>query len=74
MSHRCHARGCEEETPPRNLFCLTHWRMTPKPLQDAVWKNYRPGQERTKDPSVAYLRAMDEAIEAVAAIEAERAR
>jgi len=69
--HCCHARGCAVEVPPRKLFCLKHWRMTPRALQAAVWEHYRPGQEIDKQPSEAYLAAMNAAIEAVAAREAE---
>jgi alkylhydroperoxidase family enzyme len=68
--HRCHARGCDTPVPPRKLFCLRHWRMTPAPLQREVWRHYRPGQEIDKQPSGAYLRAMLDAIAAVAAAEA----
>lgn len=67
MSHKCHARGCQREIPPRLLMCLTHWRQVPKPLQAAVWRHYRKGQEITKDPSAAYLEAQRAAIDAVAA-------
>jgi len=67
--HRCHARGCETPVPPRKLFCLRHWRLTPRALQRAVWQHYRAGQEIDKRPSGAYLRAMLDAIEAVARAE-----
>lgn len=69
MSHTCHAKGCRREVRPSLLMCLAHWRLVPKPLQLAVWKHYRPGQEITKDPSEEYLAAMRTAIEAVARIE-----
>lgn len=64
--HTCHATGCEKRVPPRMLMCGKHWRMVPKPQQDAVWATYRPGQERTKDPSREYLIAARAAINAVA--------
>jgi hypothetical protein len=48
------------------LMCARHWRMVPKALQNAVWSTYRPGQERTKDPSPEYLVAARSAIDAVA--------
>lgn len=37
------------------LFCLRHWRMTPKTLQAAIWRTYRKGQEITKTPTALYL-------------------
>jgi hypothetical protein len=69
-AHTCHATNCTTPVPPRMLMCARHWRMVPKPLQDDVWATYRPGQERTKDPSLEYLNAAFTAIEAVAIREA----
>jgi protein gp37 len=68
--HTCHARGCTVEVPPRLLMCARHWRLVPRPLQAAVWRHYRAGQENTKDPSRDYLQAAVAAIDAVAAREA----
>jgi diadenosine tetraphosphatase ApaH/serine/threonine PP2A family protein phosphatase len=65
-AHLCHAEGCQVEVPPRLLMCRRHWRMVPPPLQDAVWANYRRGQERRKDPTPEYMAAARAAIEAVA--------
>jgi hypothetical protein len=69
MSHKCHAKGCELDVPPRMLFCSRHWAMTPRAIQRAVWAHYVPGQEIRKDPTPEYLRVMGDAIEAVAAKE-----
>lgn len=55
MAHSCHALGCTVETPPRLFMCRPHWAMVPKEMQDTVWKTYRPGQERDKQPSERYL-------------------
>ena len=41
--------------------------MVPRALQQAVWREYRPGQEIDKMPSEAYLAVRREAIAAVAA-------
>jgi hypothetical protein len=65
VSHKCHAKGCNQEIPPRLLCCARHWRMVPKRLQAAIWKHYRPGQEIDKDPTPEYLEVMRQAIEAV---------
>jgi hypothetical protein len=37
------------------LFCLPHWRALPKKIQDAIWREYRPGQERDKRPTWRYM-------------------
>jgi hypothetical protein len=57
MAHTCHAFGCETPVAPKLLMCRRHWFMVPKAAQKAVWDTYRPGQERTKDPSPEYLLA-----------------
>lgn len=53
--HTCHAPGCTRRVPARMFACLQHWRALPKAYQDAIWREYRPGQEITKDPSPAYM-------------------
>lgn len=68
-SHLCHAVACERPVPPAILMCAEHWRMVPGELQREVWRTYRPGQERDKHPSAAYVQAQKRAIEAVAALE-----
>jgi hypothetical protein len=35
--------------------CRAHWYKLPKPLRDAIWRAYVPGQEITKTPSQKYL-------------------
>lgn len=35
--------------------CKTHWFSLPKFLRDAVWREYRSGQEIRKDPSTGYI-------------------
>src|SRR5262249_9742426 len=53
MSHHCHAAGCERSVPPRMFVCSTHWRKLLPALQRAIWREYKPGQERTKNPHEA---------------------
>ena len=65
MKHTCHATGCPVPVPRRMLMCKRHWRMVPKPLQDAVWATYVPGQEQRRDPTPEYLAAARAAINAV---------
>ena len=55
MSHTCHWPGCGKNVPPAMWGCREHWFKLPKPLRDAVWKAYVPGQEITKTPSAEYL-------------------
>ncbi len=35
--------------------CREHWCALPQKIRDAIWQEYRPGQEVTKDPSIRYL-------------------
>jgi hypothetical protein len=37
------------------VMCPADWRALRKPVQDAIWREYRPGQERDKQPSSRYL-------------------
>lgn len=55
MIHRCHASGCNRAVPARMFMCRDHWYALPKPMRDAIWATYRPGQERDKRPSAEYL-------------------
>lgn len=64
--HFCHAVNCTKIVAPKMLMCFQHWRMVPKPLQQAVWAHYRPGQEVDKRPTSDYLDAANAAIKAVA--------
>lgn len=67
MTHHCHARGCEVAVPPKIFMCRRHWYALPKPMRDAVWATYRPGQEIDKRPSREYLDASKQAIDWLAA-------
>lgn len=55
MSHTCHAPDCKAPVPPRMFACKPHWFSLSQALRDAIWREYRPGQERTKQPSLRYL-------------------
>lgn len=35
--------------------CKTHWFKLPARLRARIWREYRPGQEVTKDPSREYI-------------------
>ena len=83
--HTCHAHGCTVEVPPKMFMCKPHWFALPKKLQRAIWREYRPGQERDKMPSARYMavqqlavahsafRANDEQAAAEALVYMERA-
>lgn len=64
--HECHAHGCTVSVPPRMLMCRRHWRRVPKPIQRAIWREYRRGQEIDKNPSAAYLAVQRLAVAMVA--------
>ena len=55
MSHLCHAHGCNRPVPPAMFACKPHWYALPKPIRDAIWREYRNGQEDDKKPSLRYL-------------------
>lgn len=55
MSHTCHAHGCERRVPPAMFACRSHWYQLRKPMRDAIWREYRAGQEIDKKPSLRYL-------------------
>lgn len=63
LSHHCHWPGCKTPTKPAEYACRGHWFTWPKPIRDAIWKAYRPGQERDKRPSTVYIAASNEATE-----------
>ena len=67
MSHRCHYPGCTTATPPRLLFCASHWAMVPRAQQDGVWAAYKGTTRGTRMTSIPYMTACAEAVEAVAA-------
>jgi hypothetical protein len=60
--HLCHAWGCQVAVPPKMFMCRRHWFALPKRMRDAIWAEYRLGQEIRKDPTAAYLAVTDECI------------
>lgn len=53
--HTCNAHGCERRVPPSMFACKPHWFALPKKIRDAIWNEYRPGQEDDKEPSFRYM-------------------
>jgi hypothetical protein len=61
--HTCHAKNCNKAVPPKMFMCRRHWFMLPKPMRDAVWREYNPGQEQGDAPVTGdYCKVTDEAI------------
>jgi hypothetical protein len=56
-NHECHWPGCKVQIPPAMWGCKAHWFKLPKVLRDAIWRSYRPGQEKDQRPSAEYLEA-----------------
>jgi hypothetical protein len=61
MRHHCHWPGCTVEVVPQFWGCLTHWYTLPEPIRHDIWRHYRRGQEKNKNPSRAYIRAAQRA-------------
>lgn len=68
-NHHCHAIGCAVIVVPERLMCKRHWSLVPRPLQQAVWQHYRPGQCDDMRPSREWHTAADAAIKHVAKLE-----
>lgn len=48
------------------FMCREHWYKLRKAMRDAIWREYRPGQERDKAPSLRYLAVQRRAVGEVA--------
>jgi hypothetical protein len=65
-THTCHWPGCKEAVRPAMWGCRFHWYSLPRDLRNAIWRNYRPGQEVDKRPSPGYIAAAREVQEWIA--------
>jgi hypothetical protein len=61
--HACHCPHCNKTVAPKFFGCGPCWFSLPKPMRDAIWASYRPGQEVSKNPSHEYLAAAQAAVE-----------
>jgi hypothetical protein len=61
-THTCHWPGCTRQVKPALFSCKPHWFTWPESIRNAIWREYRPGQEISKTPSEGYLRAAEAAI------------
>ena len=66
MRHTCHAHDCGKAVPARMFMCREHWYQLRKPMRDAIWREYRPGQENDKRPSARYMAVQRRAVGEVA--------
>ena len=57
--HDYHWPGCDKQVPPAMWGCKKHWFTLPAKLRAAIWKHYRPGQEKDLSPSKEYLQVAD---------------
>lgn len=58
--HGCHWPGCAKQVPPAMWGCKAHWFALPARLRAAIWRTYRPGQEKTMNPSAEYIAVANE--------------
>ena len=65
-SHTCHAHDCGAPVPPAMFACRKHWYSLRAPMRDAIWREYRRGQEVDKRPSARYLAVQQRTIGEVA--------
>jgi hypothetical protein len=73
-THTCHWPGCPERCKPAFFSCRRHWFTWPPHIRAAIWREYKPGQEETKTPSIDYLKAVTKAIEWAQEYEAAKTR
>lgn len=59
--HHCHWVGCQAKVKPAMWGCRDHWYKLPRMIRARIWAEYRPGQEKTKRPSPAYVEAVQAA-------------
>ncbi len=65
LQRRCSAHACDTAVAAKLFMCPKHWRMVPLDLQAAIWRAYRPSQEKDGKVSKAYWAAAQAAINAV---------
>lgn len=63
----CRWPGCATMVPAHMWACKPHWSRLPKEYRDAIWQNYRPGQEIDGGLTTGYIAADRAAREWIAA-------
>ncbi len=66
MKHLCHAEGCSLPVPPAMFVCRKHWQRLPKVFQEAIYREYRKGQEISKTPTSRYIAVQRAAVSILA--------
>ena len=59
MSHTCHNPNCGQPLPAHLVSHSSAWFALPKKLRDNIWRTYRAGQEDDKQPTMAYIEALE---------------
>lgn len=62
MAHLCHRPGCGKPLSPSLVACREEWFQLPASIRNAIWRNYRKGQEHDKTPSREYVVALHAAL------------
>lgn len=70
--HVCHAINCDKTVDPKYLFCRFHWEKLSDRFKRRIWKTYKQGQEKTKTPSLLYVKAHYASINYIAAREGQK--
>lgn len=68
---KCPVNECFQRVPPSRVFCDFHWRMCPKDVQQAFWRDFHAGTERYMAKSADAVRAVGKAV--AAAVRAKKA-
>ena len=61
-THPCHNPNCRKPLPAHLVSHKSAWLALPKALRDAIWREYRAGQEDDKRPTMAYIDALEACI------------
>jgi len=70
---RCAAYGCSTSISDAFLLCFRHWKLLPRPLQQAVMRHYRPGQN-VETTTAAYWQARQDCLDYLAQYEGKAAQ
>lgn len=57
--HLCHNPNCGRPVPAHLVSHKSSWFALPRSLRDAIWANYRDGQETDKRPTMTYVEALN---------------
>lgn len=66
MGLHCQVYGCKTAVPRRLFVCKQHWQQLPKPLQNAIYRECKPGQGTYKSASTRFLAVQHHALAVLA--------